>query len=182
MGGLLNILISIPIVWLVDWFAFLNKLPPLAKELTRASHGVFMMLAAAALAYGNCWLGCTYLVPGEYQQWILPSLGFIGLWGLFWLVVGAARSRYYRDYHLLGRAAAKVILGGALWYWVSDWPRDYNWQLWGWYGAMVCVAWCLVTGLTKSILLLRPLPRLAIDDIDQKPHGDADFGDSEGLR
>jgi hypothetical protein len=176
MIEIIGLLILSPLFLLSDWFVFLKGLPDLHAELTRASHGVVMMLVAGGAIY---YLQDGYIrqFPLEYRTLVYAAFGFIGIWGAYWLMLGAARSRQRRDYRYLGRACVKVCFGVGLYYGVPHYWHTVNvWELLVFMASQAVAAFCVVTGLTKIALLMRPLPRLMTGDgISAMPHGDAGF-------
>lgn len=160
-------LAKLPFVVASEWFGFIKRQQPLDAELTKASHGVVMVMASIWLM----WLVATR--DGfEYRNIALLLLAFVATWGAFWVVIGAARSRYYKDHRLLGRAIAKIAVAALIVYLM---PHE------GWLFVVECVVagWCAVTGVTKAVLMLLPPPQLP-DDPDDMP--DDDFGSTHGLR
>jgi hypothetical protein len=110
MGTFVGAVVFPPAWLLVDYFAFLKKLDGRDAQITQASHGVMMMILA-----GYAWEHGIFPHEYPYQLGLLFSAG----WGLFWLILGANRSRFgYRDGRLIGRAVAKVGLGAGVYFWL----------------------------------------------------------------
>jgi len=176
-----GLIILAPLFLLADWFVFLKKLEPLDAALTKASHGMAMMLMAGWAIYLLKEKGYIRRFPYEYGDLVYLTFAFLFLWGAFWLFIGAARSRQRRDHHYLGRAIAKVGLGTGLYFGFPHyWHATELWEVLVYAISVVVAAWCVVTGLTKVALLMRPLPRLINGaGISDMPHGDAGF--SRGL-
>jgi hypothetical protein len=172
MGAIAIALVIIPFAFVGDWFGHLKKLPALDMELSRASHGAFLIIAAIRMPSYFAIFG-----------WQAPSLLCLGLggWGLFWLFVGSTRSRHIRDGHLLTRAIIKVGLGIVIWVISTRWPLDNLPEFFLWKAAGIVSAWCVITGLTKTILQLRPLPQLDINPAHQTPFGNVPFSGGGGL-
>jgi hypothetical protein len=170
-----------PFVVISDWFSILDGMQPLPRELSRASQGLIMVIVAFYALHL-----CRGLhIPDHNLVLVLyGGLVFVAIWGVMWFFVGASRSRgYYRDVHLMLRAAAKIGLGIALFYFPYQWkPDDYRF----WFDLVQRWAeiYCIISGVTKLLLLLRPPPRLATSDAKKKkmPHGGAGFDAGDGLR
>lgn len=158
---------------IADWFVFLKQLDPRHAELTKASHGVMMVIGA-----GVAWKNGFY--PGDVG---LALLAFIAAWGVFWAVLGATRSAQgYRDGRLIGRAAAKIALGGGIYFWLlPQWEVTLVWHQWVYNLGVAVAVFCVVTGAVKVLLLLRPPPTLPMGGGGNMPHGDAGFSGGGGL-
>jgi hypothetical protein len=179
MFEIIGLFLAIPFVLINDWFVFLRKLEPLAHALTIASHGVVMMLMAGVAIY-NLHGGYVRQFPPEYRSLVYVAFAFIGVWGAYWFLIGAARSRQRRDYHYLGRAIAKVAFGIGLYYGFPHyWRTTEWWEVLAYMASGAVAAFCIVTGLTKIALLMRPLPRIDIPD-DNMPEGG--LGTGSGIR
>ena len=53
IGAMIGLIITAPFVLAGDWFGFLSRLEPRQRELTKASHGAVMMVAAY-IGYAHC--------------------------------------------------------------------------------------------------------------------------------
>jgi hypothetical protein len=171
------LLVATPFYLMADWFAILDGMPPLSRELTRASHGVIMVLVAG---YGFHVSRGLHLPNHDLVLALYGALVFIAAWGITWVMVGATRSRgYFRDVHLMIRAMAKVGLGIALFY-IPDWWKPNDYRFWFDLVQRWVEVFCMVTGATKLVLLLRAPPRLDPPDA-QMPYGPGAFSSGENL-
>jgi hypothetical protein len=184
MFTIIGLCLSAPFVVISDWFSILNGMQPLQRELSRASQGVMMVIIAGYAFHLSAGL---HLPDYNLVLALYGGLVFLAGWGVTWFMVGATRSRgYLRDVHLMIKSAARIGLGIVLFYIPYAWkPDDYR----VWFDLVQHWAeiFCIVTGATKCLLLLRPPPRLDRDeDGDEegkrKPHGGARFGKGGGLR
>jgi hypothetical protein len=176
MGKIIAAVLMIPFGIISDLSRIGKGKSGLDLELSRAANGVFAIVAAFLILRSNV----VSFVPADYRGYVLLGIYALIPWGAFGLIIGAARSRHFRDGHLLTLAIVRVGVGIAICCFASSWPRYYNWQLWCWDAAMVVVVFCAVTGLTKTVLLLRPLPQIQIPPVNPMPLGTSDFDD--GLR
>jgi hypothetical protein len=155
-------------------------------QLMRASHGAASSLFAALV-------GWNFLQTHNLSQPVLVVLAVPVVWGVVVFIDGARKSRGDFDWYLGGnRALLKATVGGvALFllpagFWLNvliawTWAKTFaSWllagvlpstlELWAWGEALALAAawiiafWCLATGATKFLLLLRgrrssnPLP------------------------
>jgi hypothetical protein len=166
-----------PFAAVMDWFAILDGMQPLQRELSRASQGVIMVIVAG---YGFHLSRGLYLPDHNLVLALYGALVFLALWGVTWFMVGASRSRgYFLDVHLMIRAAAKIVLGMALFFIPYQWkPDDYR----SWFDLVQRWAeiYCIVSGTTKLGLLLRPPPRLDPPK-KQMPYGPGSFSEGDNL-
>ena len=180
MFQVIGLFLAIPFVLVSDWFVFLKGLEPRERELTRASHGVAMILIVAFAWHKNL----IVLVPFEYRTDTSAAAAFVVAWGLSWVILGAGRSRFgYRDGRLIGRAIVKVGLGLGLYFWLlPQWHLTEWWEVLVYDAAVAVSFWCVVTGATKFVLLMRPPPRLPPPaSAEDPPYGGAEFGSGSGL-
>jgi hypothetical protein len=181
MFTIIGLCLAAPFVVVSDWFSILDGMQPLQRELSRASQGV-MMVIIAFYAFHLC--GGLNIPDHNLVLALYGSLVFLAGWGITWFFVGAVRSRgYFRDVHLMIKAAARIGLGIALFYIPYRWKPD-EYRLWIDLVQRWAEIFCIVTGATKLVLLLRPPPRLGTSDAKKKkmPHGGAGFDDGEELR
>jgi hypothetical protein len=130
--------------------------------------------------------GWANLLPYQYRPYIWPAAAAVAAFGIYWFIMGAARSRGYRDYRIIMRSMVKTGVGVALLYSEINnmlvEPHEY--YAWGIYfgvmigtGILVAGWWCVITGLVKIGLALRGPPRIRLDpNIDDMPHGGATYG------
>jgi hypothetical protein len=177
LGELIGIIIFGPILMLMDYFAFIKRLDPYDAELTKASHGAFMI--CACLSYLH-WRGGGTL-PTDLALYETISMLCVGVLGGFWFIIGASRTRWYHfDGRHAGRAAAKIVFGGTL-YHFREW-RDLNdYQPWVWFAFTIVGLWCIITGITKLILVLRGPSEPTMSGPDD-PYGGSDFTGGGNLR
>src|SRR5271166_4154051 len=148
------------------------------NELAVASHGAgFLALASLAVwivgpaEFLRFMRDAPSAFPDDWIHW-LPALAFVAAvgWGFLWLVSGARRSLAwagYRDSRFLTRAIVKIAIGGGLWlaFWnpSSSWSRDA--VAWLTFARMMpttggclmaLIAWLIVTGCTKFLLVMWP--------------------------
>jgi len=174
IGAILGILITAPFVLVGDWFAFLSRLEPRQRELTKASHGT-MMMVAAYIGYQR--LHAAIYFSFDEQHLLDCFCYFIALWGLFWIFTGGMRSRGQYDFHLMGRALAKMLVPMAFLYYGTrysyHWDYEYRW----WFLAIAPypVLWCAITGGAKFLLLCLPPPRMRLPAVGHMPYGDSSF-------
>jgi len=175
MGELVAILISIPFVLVADWFKFLRELPPRQAELTRASHGVVLIVLAAILPSK---------LEGLVDRQLLLTGAVAPFWfGLYWLCIGYARSYGPRDMQLICRAALRFVVGVVLS--VSKhrfgYPHEFVYIL-----VNAFAWWMMITAGVKLLLLLRGVRPLVVDPvvtgIGIRGLPRDGFGDGTGLR
>lgn len=164
LGELFLEIVSLPFMLTSKWLGFIKRQQPIDAELTKASHGSVMIVL-------GIWATWSMVAHGVLATWIEYSyrgyaflfFGFLVIWGAFWLIIGGARTLYYRDARLLGRAVGKLVFAALLFIFLR---RQ------GPFGYLVVAAvrlviwWCVITGLTKFLLLSRPLPRIPLPPID----------------
>lgn len=148
LGTAVGNLISWPFAAVRDWFRFLNGLPPHERELTRASHGAVMIVLAFKLPG-------MHVVPGDY---LMLALFVLVSWGIFWVAIGASRSRAPRDNRLLTRAVAKIVTGIVIIHLRPDLRELDPLPPFGYEVVILAAWWCIITGCVKFFLLLRPQP------------------------
>jgi hypothetical protein len=177
MFTIIGLCLAAPFVVISDWFSILDGMQPLQRELSRASQGAIMVIVSV---YGFYLSRGLHVPDHNLMLALYGGLVFLALWGVTWFFVGASRSRgYFRDVQLVARAAAKVGLGIALFYIPYAWkPDDYR----AWFDLVQRWAeiFCIVSGATKLVLLLRPPPRLTAPDA-QTPYGPGEFSEGENL-
>jgi hypothetical protein len=163
---------------LASYKAHFSKLDARRAALVEASHGA-AMIALAVLAY----LRMGRILPVWFP---LAALAVV-IWGALRLFNGAKFSVGWRDPKLITGALVKTGVGVAIYQlvwnpaaWVS---RDLAASIAGFlyatapYGAWATsavVLWCVVTGLTKLLLVLRGFPAGPWVDPGM-PHGTAGF-------
>jgi hypothetical protein len=158
VSALIDILLS-PLHLLV-WF---HKKPksPREDELARASYGAVMVVVGI------------FVVPrfAEGWWWVLPPV--LVAWGFHWVMVGASRSGGPRDMRLLVLAVVKIGVGVFAYTWLNQLHGLYRLAL------IAFIGWCIVTGLTKFALLLRPPSNVHPGNLT--PYGNSSFGDGSGF-
>jgi hypothetical protein len=174
------IILVVALVVLVDYFAFIRQLQPYEAEQTKASHGAFMIAV------------CLWFF--SYRQDLQLERGFavlfgagvagLGALGVFWLTLGVSRTQFYRlDARHVVRSIVKMMVGPglvhAVHYYTQDWSYDFKWyrdRI-----GIIVIYWCLITGATKLILVLRGV-RETDSGTPGAPHGNAGFTDGQGLK
>jgi hypothetical protein len=179
MGELIGLLVFGPVLMLMDYFAFIKRLDQYEAELTKASHGVAMIVICLAFVHYDIdvWF--------EPENRIFADAGAlcVGIWGGFWLAVGASRTRWYRvDAKHAARAVFKIAFGAALLYAGKHWRVLSPYQPWAYFVVTAVGQWCVITGVAKFCLVMRGVrgPRIPPPD---GPYGPTDsFSDGENLR
>jgi len=165
MFELLGLLVAVPFVLLADWLKFIKHLPPREQNLARASHGAGLLVFAALALHeiirvqgiGPFARGVA-AIPGD------PSLSVPAIlwattvvWGLVWFLVGCRRAHGPRDGLLTTRAVVKAVVGFVAFFIAQAGLVPGDW----WCAFFIEMAlflggiWCVVTGLTKFVLLMR---------------------------
>jgi hypothetical protein len=164
------------LVLLSDWLVFLDSQPGRQGWLAKASHGVGVTICGAYILRV-----CT--IPSGYVTASYCVYGCLVLLGIFWLCIGAARAQIHHDMHLLIRAAVKFGVGFAVVYVWQQYRLEIWWPYRGWIDQItfIIALWCWVTGVTKIIICLHPMPRLAVAGT-RDPYGDAGFRRGDGLQ
>lgn len=177
LGLLVRSLIAIPFSAVSAWLRFLKSLPQREKELTQASHGAVIMVVAGVLLYQLR----QHYIPVPYEvdaAWVFWAFVALGIWGAIWFFVGAARSRTAsRDGDLISRAAAKIVIGIIAYLWRNKLPDV---PLIGPFEPFLMIGlayWCLITGLVRLGLLMRPPPPIPVIHPNVAPYGTAGFDD-----
>jgi len=166
-----------PIFLLADYAVFIRQLDPYQAELTKASHGVFMICAGIAFLRWDR----NRILPPDIRFYATVAVIFLFGLGAFWLSLGAARTRWYRfDARFATRAAVKIAVGVAL-YLIRNWSEFEDYQPFAW--AVLCVVgpFCIITGITRLWLVLRGVrePRIPAAG---SPYGAAPFADGDNLQ
>jgi hypothetical protein len=178
-----GVILVILALWVLDiWVHHMREIRnPLDRELSQASHGASLLLLTPLfthVAFLNRW---TYWLPPEFTPFVWPVTFALMALGLFWLVVGAYRTRTnFRDAQLIARSLVKIAVGvgiGWLLYQSILPPQGWPYRFYLHVALFFLMLWCGITGLTKLVLLLRGPPRMRHSaDIEDMPHGDAGFG------
>ena len=163
------------VVWM-DWFLFLSQLPAREGWLTKAAHGIGVIVCGGYVIERQ-W------VPASYHTLAYSVYGVLVALGIFWLIIGSARAQIHGDAHLLIRAIVKFGVGCAVfaaWHlYQTQVPLPY--RHWMDPCVQLVALWCWATGLTKFIICLRPLPRLAASGTPDA-YGGARFRQGRGLQ
>jgi hypothetical protein len=154
------------------WMSDINSMPfPQEAELTKASHGVGVIVCGAYLLY-------VVPIPEKYQFEIHSAYAFLCVMGVFWLFIGSARAQIYGDARLIGRAIGKFAFGFIVWgawkYWIFD--ATWGWRSWLEPMATVIALWCWTTGVVQFIISSRRRPRLQLSG-NPGSYGTSDFPD-----
>jgi hypothetical protein len=165
MFELLGLAVAVPFVLLADWLKFIKHLPPREQNLTRASHGAgLLVFAALALreiirvqGIGGFARGLSAM-PDDPGLWVPALLWAITVvWGLVWFLVGCRRAQGPRDGLLTTRAVVKSVVGFVAFFVAQGGLVPADW--WGAFFIEMALflggIWCVVTGLTKFVLLMR---------------------------
>jgi hypothetical protein len=189
-AGIITILVllaTIPFNLFKAWMDGFKQLPPREAETTRAAHGVGLavlmpLVMTWADKYG--WLG---ILPRDWWHYLIYRwfvVYAIMAFGVYWFVVGVARSRGYRDGRQITRALLKLAFGVVIIYvqinhLYMDLPlRDETFLL-----VTLAGYWCIITGIVKlGIYMVGPPRRRMNPEPAAMPHGDADYGTGGGLR
>jgi hypothetical protein len=154
--SVVGMLIALPVIALVDWFAWLNMLPTGQQELAKACHGAGLL---ALLAF---WFWSTgsfdsflydLVTHPEYPvRWIPVALVALGL-GWLLLNAGFASQAIGRPQRgaMIVRAIVKLGLGYAAWSYTvpAGWGRPILVLL-----LHLAAVWCAATGGAKLLLML----------------------------
>lgn len=179
---LLVLLLLFGLNWWAEYKAHLNQLGPRERALAEASHGA-AMIVLPVVAYV---VGIGAILP----PWSRLAALAVMFWGGLRLFNGAKFSVGWRDPQLIARALVKIGVGVAVyvlvWQATTAWvPRGllaviasylYTTAPFGKWSVVAIVWWCLVTGTTKLILVLRGFPPPPWgEDPPGMPHGTAGF-------
>lgn len=175
MFQLLFSIVAIPFALFSD-IAPKQKKSDLEVELTRASYGAIMMILAGWLVLDPIPINFSYR---------LPAVATLMFWGIFWMSIGAARSRGPRDMRLIVHAAIKVSFGVFLY--TLRWSIGLRDPLppYGYFAVVIPALWLMITGGVKLTLLLRgrrtapPRPAGVVGSIGGLPRNG--FGDGSGF-
>lgn len=179
MEEVIALLFLLPIAAFHSWQYSIKKREPRDQELTKAAHGAAMVVLAIMYFVFS---GGHYVPFPRPNETVLTLLGVTVVWGLFWLVTGASRSRGYRDSRIAMRAALKIGTGLAIYIFRMDiifflrphLPQStWNYAMWLGFAIMV---WCIVTGAVKLGLVMRGPPTFDDEDVGDMPHGGSTFG------
>ena len=166
--------------WVVHVGKKADEADPRSSALAIASRGA-AMIALALLA----WLRLGPILPAWFPWVALPVM----IWGALCLFNGAKFSVGWRDPKLITRALLKAGVGAALYLLV--WHANIRWGVpldllsgvavflyttapYGEWAVSAVVVWCLVTGLTRLLLVLRGYPSFPMPN-PGTPHGNAPF-------
>jgi hypothetical protein len=163
MGEVFGLLALLPLVGLADWIKFIKRLPPREQEFARASHGMALLVMPTLIAVGL--FGSQDVIgflreawaDGGTDPWLwVPALilAVTTIFGLFWLIIGGSRCPGPFDARLFTRALAKTGVGAVAWVLGERLPPDWVAVEFLGVALMVIGLWCLITGLTKMLLLL----------------------------
>jgi hypothetical protein len=187
--GMAICLVMMPFALLLDYLEhFWNKRDVRDGEITKAAHGVAIALLLPVLvswADAGRWWG--YL-PWLIWPYVQPCLAYrwfavyaIMAIGAYWFILGAARSRGYRDMRYIPRAAVKFGIGCILLYAnIHHLLLDLPFRIETFKFVALAGYWCIITGAVKFGLYVRgppsrPTPRSS----GQMPYGNSGF--AEGL-
>lgn len=158
---------------------FANLLGPREEALAEASRGaaLIVLTVVAYLHIGRALPGWCFFV----------ALAAV-IWGIVWLNHGAKLAGFGRDPKLIAASLSKTGIGVAIYLLV--WHPPSAWlplsriiaaflaqtAPYGAWAVSMIVIWCLVTGLTKLVLVMRGFPATPWDNQNLgMPHGTADF-------
>lgn len=169
----------LPFAALNDWLGYFKRLPPREAELARAAHGVGLIVCGFVLLQFVLSHG---LLP---QRWVMTAYGVyvaVTCFGIYWLLIGAARAQIYGDRRLLTRSIMKVVVGCAVFLGWWQYQREVPWPYRGWIDTVIPLVyiWCWATGLTKIVICSRTLPSL-MGGGNRMPHGASTFMPGQGL-
>jgi hypothetical protein len=153
---------------------------PLKQQLDFAAHGTGLAILLPWLVQRAFIEGYIYYLPPEWIAYVWPATYAFMALGVYMLVLGGMRSRTnFHDANLMSRSGIKIGVGFVIFALIiedvlppQDWDRIY--QHYAFWALTFVAAWCIITGLTKFLLLLRGPPGQR-DDEDNMPHGDAGF-------
>jgi hypothetical protein len=172
--GLAVLALLSPLIVFSLWHQWIKaKGPTLDGELTKASHGAGLIVFTPVVGY---FLFKLYPPPAPYNLAALAVLAAAIIWGGLWLTTGAARiPRGTTDARFSSRAVVKIGFGiAAAVFFFGDFllgsrspgaalMQNFERQGQGlgliavalWVIAPVLAGWCIITGLTKFLLLAR---------------------------
>ncbi len=184
VGGILAIIA----IWaVIRWGEHMGKIrDPLKQQLDMASHGAGMALLLPFVVHRASMEGYFYYLPPTWHGYVWPACYVLMAFGVYMLVIGAARSRSnFRDANLMARSGIKIAVGIAIGFTIYQGilpPEDWRWTYrhYAFWVLMFVAAWCLTTGVVKVLLLMRGPPGLP-DAANPMPHGDASHPTRGGL-
>ena len=144
----------------------LKTLPPYEAEVTKASHG-------AAIIFLAWWLGPRLdfwhlLLPREDWQYVTLAACAAAAFGIYWFVLGAARSSsYFRDAHIMTKSMVKIGVGLAAFHFTPAIARWVGYPALTTQIVLVFGFWCVITGAVKLGLAMRRAP--VLDDFPRQP-------------
>lgn len=149
-----------PFLIFSDYMALFQRMQPHQAELTKASHGAYMMVAG---------LFCLIMLHDDVMSsnYYLAAVVAMIAFGAFWLYTGAQRVRGFSENRLVVRALFKIGLGVAVWIAYKQGmfaPVD----TWRFLAVVVITSWCLVTGITRLVIL--HLPQQGMSFFPQRVH------------
>lgn len=160
-------------------------------QLLRASHGMagIIIAALAWLLLSNS--GNPYWDAAG--PWVLSALA---IWGFVVFLDGARKSRGEFDGYIAFRSFVKIALGALVLYNFQESITQHIKMVSYSYSYLVAIGdplplaielatvalwafgfWCIVTGLTKCLLLLRGIKRRPKPPVRENPHGKSKFAD-----
>jgi hypothetical protein len=182
--GMALLLVYAPFALLLDYLDHFWKLEPRDAEITRAAHGIGLALLipfVVHLADQGLWWGYLPALVWPYlkYRWFVVY-GVIAI-GVYWFIMGVARSRGYRDMRYITRALVKIAIGCFLLY--ANTNRlfmDLPWRRETFLLVAIAGYWCVITGCVKLALYMRgPPSRPTPGSGGQMPYGSAGF--AQGL-
>jgi hypothetical protein len=195
IGGITGLLIALNLVvgFARGYRNFLHRQQPRDGELTRASHGVgiLVLLVLAGIALRQVWrwqlsdlIGA--LRAGDPLHWVPALLLLLVVtWGVLWVMTGVRRSIAFgaeRDSRIITRAVLKILAGAALVLVLFKPPAQYAGAIefvravpYLPFAVLALAAWLSATGAVKFSLTLkgRRRPRQPPETPSKPPARDA---------
>jgi hypothetical protein len=170
-----------PFALLLGYFDHFRRLEQRDAEVSKAAHGValaILMPVAMQWADQHSWLSILTHYTWPYFKYRWFAVYAIMAFGGYWFLMGAARSRGYRDMRYITRSLLKIGVGGFLLYAnINRLFMDYPWRFETFQFVALVGYWCIITGLVKFCLYMRGPPRPDLgNDIGPKPYGGAGYG------
>jgi hypothetical protein len=146
------------VLW-TDWFTYLSSLPDREQQLSKAAHGVGVIVCGWVL---QDLLLRSSMLPQRYHLAVYCIYAALAFLGVFWILIGATRAQIFGDARLTARAIVKFAVGWAVfvaWHiYQADIPLP--WRGWIDPAAELVYLWCWATALTQIIICSRQRPRL----------------------
>ena len=161
--GMALLLVYAPFALLLDYLDHFWKLEPRDAEVTRAAHGIGLALLMPFIvnrADQGLWWGYLPELVWPYLKYRWPVAYVIIAIGIYWFIMGIARSRGYRDMRYITRALVKIGVGCFFLYAnINRLFMDLPWRRETFLLVALAGYWCVITGSVKLALYMRGPPR-----------------------